>query len=131
MKADNIILLAVGAVIALMGWAALAPDTTAATGSLSSPDLRTAIATGQPVLVDFYADWCGPCQAMKPVVHELANDLRGKLQTVQINVDQQGALAQQYGVRGIPCFVVLKGGKEVARQVGSVPKATLRQLTGL
>ncbi|MDB6072594.1 MAG: thiol reductase thioredoxin [Verrucomicrobiaceae bacterium] len=130
MKADNIILIAVGSLITLMAWAALGPDTKAA-GSVSSPDLRAAIATGQPVLVDFYADWCGPCKMMTPVVHELANELCGKLQTVQINVDQQQALAQQYGVRSIPCFVVLKSRKETARQVGSMPKATLRQLTGL
>lgn len=128
MKADNMILLAVGGLIAFMGWTALAPDSKP---PAMPSDLRVAVATGQPVLVDFYADWCGPCQTMKPVVHELAGELAGKLQTVQINVDQQQALAQQYNVRGIPCFVLLKNGRETARQVGAVPKATLRQLTGL
>ena len=68
---------------------------------------------------------------MKPAVHELADELRGKLQVVQINVDQQHALAQEYKVRSIPCFVLLKDGKEAARQTGSMPKANLRQMTGL
>ncbi len=131
MKADNVILLAVGALIAFMGWTALGPDPKAGAGASTSVDLRLAMASGQPVLVDFYADWCGPCQSMKPLVHELASELHGKLQVVEINVDQQPAAAQEYNVRGIPCFVLLKNGKEAGRQVGAGPKAELRQLTGL
>ena len=131
MKPDNLLLLVVGGLIAFMGWAALGPSSAPASASISSPDLRVAVASGQPVLIDFYADWCGPCQAMKPLVHELAGELKGKLQVVQVNVDQQGALSQQYNVHGIPCFVLLKGGRETNRQVGSMPKEMLRQMTGL
>lgn len=131
MKADNILLLIVGALIAFMGWTALRPDAKPGASASTSVDLRLAVASGQPVLVDFYADWCGPCQAMKPVVHELASELNGKLQVVEINVDQQPAAAQEYNVHGIPCFVLLKNGKEAGRQVGGSPKAVLRQLTGL
>ena len=131
MKPDNILLLVVGAVIAFMGWMALAPDSKAGASASTSVDLRLAVASGQPVLVDLYADWCGPCQSMKPAVHELASELKGKLQVVEINVDQQPAAAQEYNVHGIPCFVLLKNGKEAGRQVGASPKAALRQFTGL
>ena len=128
----NFILLVIGGALAWVGWTTFGPGSTPPPPPvMSSPELQTAIASGQPVLVDFYADWCGPCRAMKPTVHALEEELRGKLQVVQINVDQDPYLAKQYGVRGIPCFVVIKGGTEVARQVGGVPKSVLRQLTGL
>ncbi len=136
MKLDALLLPSIGLVLAWIGWNAFGPSTPAPTShggaaSLSSPSLKAAVDSGQPVLVDFYADWCPPCRAMKPVVHELADDLHGKLQVVQVNVDQNPALSQQYHTSSIPCFVVLKGGKEVARQVGSMPKSQLRKLTGL
>ncbi|MDB6137295.1 MAG: thioredoxin [Verrucomicrobiaceae bacterium] len=131
MKADNLILMAVGGLIAFMAWTALRPDTKPAGGTASTPELRLAIATGQPVLIDFFADWCGPCRAMKPVVHAFAEEMKGKLQTVEVNVDQQQALAQQYNVSSIPCFVILKDGRETDRQVGGMPKERLRQFTGL
>ena len=131
MKADNLLLLAVGSVIAFMARTAVGPDSKPAAAGTSTPELRVAVASGQPVLIDFYADWCGPCQAMKPVLHELAGELGGKLQVIEVNVDKQQALAEQYNVHGIPCFVLLKGGKESARQVGSMPKQMLRQMTGL
>jgi len=97
--------------------------------SLTSPS--GAAGVGQPTLMDFYADWCGPCIAMKPVVHELANELQGKLRVVEVNVDENPDLARHYNVRSIPCFVVLKDNKEVTRRTGSMPKESLRQLTGL
>ena len=130
MKPDNIILLAVASIMAFLVWCAFGPSSSPS-AHVSSVDLRSAVASGQPVLTDFYADWCGPCRSMKPAVHELADDLRGKLQVVQINVDEQHALAQEYKVHSIPCFVLLKDGKEAARQTGSMPKVNLRQMTGL
>ena len=131
MKADNLLLLAVGAVLAWIGWTAWGPGPPPPASTAGSPELRAAIASGQPVLVDFYAVWCGPCRAMKPTLHELAVELRGKLQDVEINVDNNHELSQHYGVSSIPCFVVIKDGKEVRRQVGGMPKSELRKLTGL
>jgi thioredoxin 1 len=97
----------------------------------SRPSPSGAADASQPVLMDFYADWCGPCKAMKPVVHELANDLQGRLQVVEVNVDENRALASRYNISSIPCFIVVKDGKEVTRRTGSMPKESLRQLTGL
>jgi len=81
--------------------------------------------------MDFYADWCGPCMAMKPVVHELASELHGQITVMEINVDSNRELALQYNIRSIPCFVVTRGGREINRQTGSMAKESLRQLTGL
>ena len=114
----SLFILALIGVAAWMIWSDSKPSPAAAGG-------------GQPVLMDFYADWCGPCKTMKPAVRELANELQGRLQVLEVNVDQNPDLARQYNVRSIPCFVLLRDGKEVARRTGSMPKESLRQLTGL
>lgn len=102
------------------------------TGSTKPVDLTAGSAGGgQLVLMDFYATWCGPCMMMKPVVHELAGELQGRVSVLEINVDENPDLARQYNVRSIPCFVVTRDGKEVNRAVGSMPKANLRLLTGM
>lgn len=108
--------------IAVIGWMV---------GNSSKPPPPRASIGGEPTLIDFYADWCGPCKVMKPVVHQLAAELQGKLKVLEINVDENPDLARQYNVRSIPCFVVLRDGKEVNRRTGSMPKESLRQLAGL
>lgn len=79
-------------------------------------------------LLDFHADWCGPCQMMKPVLEELEKEFGGKVEIVRVNVDEQPAEASKYGVMSIPTFVVLKDDKEVGRKVGFTPKAELLKL---
>ena len=72
----------------------------------------------KPVLVDFYADWCGPCKMMAPVVEELAGELQGKAKVGKINVDENQELAMEYNVMSIPTLVIFKEGKEFKRFVG-------------
>ncbi|MFA6981510.1 MAG: thioredoxin [Patescibacteria group bacterium] len=77
--------------------------------------------------LDFYADWCGPCQAMKPIFEEIEKDYEGKVEFKKVDVEVEGAMAQEFGVVSIPTFVVLKDGKEIARKMGAMPKEVLKQ----
>lgn len=81
----------------------------------------------QPVLVDFWAPWCGPCRMVSSVVGEVAEDYADRVKVVKVNVDEQASIASQYGIRSIPTLMVFKGGEEVDRVVGAVPKSTLAQ----
>ncbi len=80
-----------------------------------------------PVLIDFWAPWCGPCRAIAPVVDELAKEYAGKLKVVKMNVDDNPQTPGRFGVRGIPNLIVFKGGKVHEQIVGAVPKARLTQ----
>lgn len=77
-------------------------------------------------MIDFYADWCGPCKAMKPIFEEVEKDYAGKIEFKKVDVDADGASAGQYGVMSIPTFVILKDGKEVSRKIGAMPKDILK-----
>ncbi len=81
-----------------------------------------------PIIVDFYADWCGPCKAMAPVFADLARRQRGKALVAKVDTDRSPVIAQRFSIRSIPTLTVLRDGKEVARQVGAVPMAALEQL---
>ena len=86
---------------------------------------REVLEADLPVLIDFWAPWCGPCKAIAPVVEELAGAYAGRLKVVKMNVDDNPETPSQYGVRGIPNLILFKGGQVADQIVGAVPKAHL------
>ena len=79
----------------------------------------------QPVLVDFWATWCGPCRALAPTVDELAGEYSGRVKVAKMDVDRNQATPMRYGIRGIPALLIFKGGKVAEQIVGYVPKETI------
>jgi thioredoxin 1 len=131
MKVGNIVLSVVGVILAGFAWAVYdmsrpSPVPTAASGRLGA-----VLSGSKPVLLEFYADWCGPCQSVGPEVEKLAVELRGKAEVVRLNIDENRELAAQYGVKAIPCFIAFKRGKETEREVGGIPRERMRSLIGL
>jgi thioredoxin 1 len=81
----------------------------------------------EPVVVDFWAEWCGPCKMIGPSLEEISTELAGKVKIAKINIDENPELAAQYGVRSIPLLVMFKGGERVDESVGAKPKSALSQ----
>jgi thioredoxin 1 len=81
----------------------------------------------EPILVDFYADWCSPCQAMTPIIEEVLFELEGKIKLLKVNIDKQPQLSQQFGIRSIPHYILFKKGKILWRKGGIITKRDLEK----
>lgn len=93
---------------------------------LDSNNFKATVGGATPVLVDFWAPWCGPCKAIAPILEELAGEMAGQLTIAKVNVDDNGDLAAQFGVRAIPTLLLFKGGAVAEQFVGMMDKATLK-----
>ena len=86
--------------------------------------------SSRPVLVDFWAEWCGPCRVLGPTLEQLAGELGDKLSVVKVNIDENPEAPARYGVRSIPTMILFKDGAPVATQVGAAPKSLLKEWVG-
>lgn len=91
---------------------------------------QTVLKSDKPVLVDFWAEWCGPCRALGPVLEEISGEVSHKASIVKLNVDESRDLAQRYGIRGIPTMILFKNGEPVSTLVGNQPKEAILKSLG-
>src|ERR1700704_7100113 len=102
----------------------MSANTVPVTDKSFATDVVEASKTG-PVLVDFWAEWCGPCKMIGPALEDLAKDMIGKVTVAKVNIDENPATPQRYGVRGIPTLILFKGGQVAATKIGALPKSQL------
>lgn len=105
----------------------MADTTTTAVQHVTDSDFEKTVQAGKPVLVDFWAPWCGPCRIIGPIVEELAPSYQGKAIIAKMNVDDNPGVAQKFGVTSIPTLMMFKDGKLVDRAVGAMPKSELQK----
>jgi thioredoxin len=99
-----------------------------AVGKVSDADFESEVLKStQPVVVDFWAEWCGPCRMIAPALEEIAGSLGGKVKIVKLNVDENPGTASKYGIMSIPTLMIFKNGAMASRQVGAAPKQKLEQ----
>ena len=94
---------------------------------ITDTNFEEIISSDKPVLVDFWAEWCGPCKMIGPVVEELASEYEGKAVVGKVDVDNNPTVSARFGIRSIPTLLVFKGGEVVDKQIGAVPKSILAQ----
>ena len=92
---------------------------------------REVLESEDPVIVDFWAEWCGPCHLVAPILDQIAEERRDELRLVKVNVDEEDGLARRYGIVSIPTIVLFKGGEPVAATIGARPKAAIEAQLGL
>jgi thioredoxin 1 len=102
--------------------------TTAATESTFDQEV---LASETPVLVDFWAEWCGPCHAVSPILEKIVEERTGELKLVKVNIDEEQELARRYGIMSIPAMIIFKDGEPAAGAVGAQPKGALERALGL
>jgi thioredoxin 1 len=99
-----------------------------AVGKVSDADFDSEVLkSASPVVVDFWAEWCGPCRQIAPALEEIAGSLGGKVKIVKLNVDENPRTAQKYGIMSIPTLMIFKNGEMASRQIGAAPKQKLEQ----
>jgi thioredoxin len=102
--------------------------TTAVTESTFDQEV---LASEKPVIVDFWAEWCGPCHAVSPVLDRIAEERSNELKLVKVNIDEEPSIAQRYGIASIPTMILFKGGEPAAFAIGAQPKQALERSLGL
>jgi thioredoxin 1 len=103
-------------------------ETIMATSAVTDANFATdVLAASQPVVVDFWAEWCGPCKMIGPHLEEISGELAGKVKIVKLNVDENQQTAIRYGVRSIPTLIMFKGGEPVDMKIGASPKSELQR----
>jgi thioredoxin 1 len=103
-------------------------DSIMATRSVTDQDFATEVlGASKPVLVDFWAEWCGPCRMIAPALEEIAGEIGDKVDIVKLNIDENPDTPGRYGVRGIPTMLLFKGGQPVAQKVGAAPRSHIQQ----
>lgn len=95
--------------------------------AINQDNYEEIIASGKPVVIDFWAEWCGPCRMISPIVDELAAEYEGRVLIVKCDVEQNDEITMKYGVRNIPTIVFIKDGVQVDKQVGAASKEALKQ----